>query len=173
MARFASGKHALGICDKCGFQYPYLKLRKQWNGLKACPECFDIKHPQLTLNPPIDKIALHDPRPGDHGRDDARVRMVFGLTTPFSQGYLPHQSPFLYPTPEGFISVFSLGGVSFVIDNYPSIAGVSSPFSEGDPSFILQEPSDSFSVPLSIGSVTVTAISGWGADSWGDGEYGV
>ena len=44
---FAVGKHALAHCDRCGFRYKLLELRKEWNGLKTCPECYDPKHPQL------------------------------------------------------------------------------------------------------------------------------
>jgi formylmethanofuran dehydrogenase subunit E len=44
---FASGKYSQAICDRCGYQYPYLELKKEWNGLFTCPECFEPKHPQL------------------------------------------------------------------------------------------------------------------------------
>ena len=47
MAGFASGKYALAICDRCGQQYKFLQLKKEWNGLMTCPECFEPKHPQL------------------------------------------------------------------------------------------------------------------------------
>ena len=30
---FAVGKHSQAICDRCGQQYDYLDLRKEWNGL--------------------------------------------------------------------------------------------------------------------------------------------
>jgi len=61
---FAKGKFALAICDRCGQQYKYLELKKEWNGLFTCPECWEPKHPQL--DPPYhraDPIALKDPRP--------------------------------------------------------------------------------------------------------------
>ena len=47
MAVFASGKYALAICDRCGQQYKFLQLKKEWNGLQVCPECYESKHPQL------------------------------------------------------------------------------------------------------------------------------
>ena len=47
MAVFASGKYALAICDRCGQQYKFLQLKKEWNGLEVCPECYEPKHPQL------------------------------------------------------------------------------------------------------------------------------
>jgi|TARA_E500000318_G_scaffold23497_1_gene23865 NAD-dependent SIR2 family protein deacetylase len=47
MAVFASGKYALAICDRCGQQYKFLQLKKEWNDLQVCPECYEPKHPQL------------------------------------------------------------------------------------------------------------------------------
>ena len=61
---FATGKYSQDICDRCGYQYPYLDLKKEWNGLFVCPECFEPKHPQL--DPPYsrpDPEALQNPRP--------------------------------------------------------------------------------------------------------------
>ena len=61
---FATGKFALGICDRCGQQYRLLKLKKEWTGLFTCPECWEPKHPQL--DPPYhaaDAIAVKNPRP--------------------------------------------------------------------------------------------------------------
>jgi len=61
---FAVGTHSQAICDRCGFQYPYLSLMKEWNGLMVCPQCYEPKQPQL--NPPYnrpDPQALQNPRP--------------------------------------------------------------------------------------------------------------
>ena len=61
---FAVGVKSQAICDRCGFQYNYLELRKEWNGLLVCPECYEPKHPQLE--PPYsrpDPEALQNPRP--------------------------------------------------------------------------------------------------------------
>jgi len=61
---YAKGTYAQGICDTCGWAYPYLDLRKQWNDLKVCPECYDPKAPQLD---PVPRVlaaeALWNPRP--------------------------------------------------------------------------------------------------------------
>ena len=60
---YATGKYSLGICDRCGQQYKYLQLRKEWTGLKVCPECFEPKAPQLEpFIPPPDPQALFEPR---------------------------------------------------------------------------------------------------------------
>ena len=61
---FATGKYSQAICDRCGYQYDYLDLKKEWNGLFTCPECYEPKHPQL--DPPYarpDPEALQNPRP--------------------------------------------------------------------------------------------------------------
>ena len=67
---FASGKIALAICDKCGFECPYLELREtvvdsSLTGIKVCNDCWDPDHPQNKVGDLIidDKIALEDPRP--------------------------------------------------------------------------------------------------------------
>ena len=60
---YAVGKYAKAICDRCGFEYPYLELQEEWNGQKTCPECYESKHPQLTPSPPpADAEALYQPR---------------------------------------------------------------------------------------------------------------
>ena len=61
---FASGKHALAICDRCGFRAKYTEIREEWNGSRVCPECYETKHPQLE--PPkvrADAEALRNARP--------------------------------------------------------------------------------------------------------------
>jgi hypothetical protein len=69
MVRYASGRHALGICDTCGFQYQLRELRKNSYGLMVCPTDwdggFDLRnHPQNNLKPlKPDAEALRDPRP--------------------------------------------------------------------------------------------------------------
>jgi len=61
---FAVGVKSQAICDRCGYQYPYLELKKEWNGLLVCPECYEPKHPQLDPGyHPADPIALRDPGP--------------------------------------------------------------------------------------------------------------
>ena len=61
---FAVGKESQAICDRCGFQYYYLDLKKEWNGLFVCPECYEPKHPQLEpIHNVSDPEALRFPRP--------------------------------------------------------------------------------------------------------------
>ena len=61
--KYAIGKKALGICDRCGREVAYLRLRKEWKGTKVCSECFEPKHPQLEPNiAPYEPQALFEPR---------------------------------------------------------------------------------------------------------------
>ena len=68
--RFASGKHAIAECDRCGQRYKLKELRKQvvktkvYN-LLVCPSCWDPDQPQLQLGmyPVDDPQGLRDPRP--------------------------------------------------------------------------------------------------------------
>jgi hypothetical protein len=61
---FAAGKLTWAICDTCGQRYRLKQLKEQWDGFMACPECFDLKQPQLDP-PPIgeDPQAVRNPRP--------------------------------------------------------------------------------------------------------------
>jgi NAD-dependent SIR2 family protein deacetylase len=61
---YASGKYSLAICDRCGFRYKYTQLRKEWNNLFVCPECYEPKAPQIDPVPHVaDPEAIRDPRP--------------------------------------------------------------------------------------------------------------
>ena len=74
--KYASGKHALGICDRCGQTYKLKELKEEVQrlkptGLYTCPECFDGDHPQNMqgMYPVVDAEALRNPRPDtDPGR---------------------------------------------------------------------------------------------------------
>lgn len=46
---FAAGKYARFICQRCGLQWDYNQQMREWTGEIVCPECYDVKHPQLTL----------------------------------------------------------------------------------------------------------------------------
>ena len=61
---YASGKFAIAICDRCGFQYAYKTLKKEWTGFRVCKECYEPKAPQLEPLPHVsDPQALRHPRP--------------------------------------------------------------------------------------------------------------
>ena len=61
---YAIGIRSFGQCDRCGFRVKYLNLRKEWNGLKVCPECYETKLPQLEPHQTgADPEALFEARP--------------------------------------------------------------------------------------------------------------
>jgi hypothetical protein len=67
---FAKGSRALGICDRCGFQFRLNSLRFQYvegrkTELKVCHSCMDIDNEQwqLRLLDLTDNETLRDPRP--------------------------------------------------------------------------------------------------------------
>ncbi len=68
--RFASGKHAIAECDRCGQRFKLKALRREviktkTYELMVCPECWDPDHPQLQLGmyPVDDPQGLRNPRP--------------------------------------------------------------------------------------------------------------
>ena len=99
---YATGRYALGICDRCGQQYRYLELRLEWNGLKVCPECYEPKAPQLDpFTPPPDPQALYQPR----------TERKEPLTVPVGAGRI-------FPPPStsfGLAGITSLGTVVVVL----------------------------------------------------------
>lgn len=67
--RFASGKIAIAMCDRCGFRFRLRELQKliiktKQVNLLVCHECWDPDHPQLQLGmyPVDDPQALRNPR---------------------------------------------------------------------------------------------------------------
>ena len=68
--RFASGKWAIDMCDRCGQQYKLKQLKKltiktKQVNILVCPECWEPDQPQLSLGmyPVDDPQALRNPRP--------------------------------------------------------------------------------------------------------------
>jgi len=67
--RFASGKIAIAICDRCGFQFRLRELRTliiktQQVNILVCADCWEPDQPQLQLGmyPVDDPQALRNPR---------------------------------------------------------------------------------------------------------------
>jgi len=72
-SKYASGKKALGICDRCGFEYKLKELKPLYvNGantnLLVCPTDWEPDHPQNMLGRYIvnDPQALYKPRPDSY-----------------------------------------------------------------------------------------------------------
>lgn len=69
-SKYASGKHSIAECDRCGQRYKLVELKKQTlktklYNVKVCPECWDPDQPQLQLGmyPVNDPQAVREPRP--------------------------------------------------------------------------------------------------------------
>lgn len=69
-AGFASGKRALGICDRCGLRFLLATLRTETvrgtpQASLVCRDCFDGDHPQnfQGTQDMLDAEALRNPRP--------------------------------------------------------------------------------------------------------------
>lgn len=61
---YATGKHAIGECQRCGFVYKLSALRPDGeNNLLVCRDCFDIKHPAKTPIDTRDAMVLRRPAP--------------------------------------------------------------------------------------------------------------
>lgn len=68
--KFASAKHSIAECDRCGQRFKLKELKIQTlktkpYKVKVCKECWDPDHPQLQLGmyPVNDPQAVRDPRP--------------------------------------------------------------------------------------------------------------
>ena len=83
MAKWASGKYALGISDRSGAAYPLRNMRKEWTGMLVGWDEWEAKQPQLDpIRAPADAQALRDPRP-DRSAPAVTVLLKFN---PFVSG---------------------------------------------------------------------------------------
>lgn len=69
-SNFASGKHSIAECDRCGQRYKLKDLKKltiktKQVSIKVCRECWEPDQPQLQLGmyPVNDPQAVREPRP--------------------------------------------------------------------------------------------------------------
>jgi hypothetical protein len=69
-SQFASGKHSIAECDRCGQRFKLKELRKltiktKQVSIKVCQECWEPDQPQLQLGmyPVNDPQAVREPRP--------------------------------------------------------------------------------------------------------------
>lgn len=68
--KFASGKHSIAECDRCGQRFKLHELKTQTlktkpYKVKVCKACWDPDHPQLQLGmyPVSDPQGVREPRP--------------------------------------------------------------------------------------------------------------
>ena len=67
--KFASGKHTIAECDRCGFRFKRVELkelivRTKPTDLQVCPQCWEPDHPQNLqgMYPVTDPQAARNPR---------------------------------------------------------------------------------------------------------------
>lgn len=68
-SKYASGKHSIAECDRCGFRFKLHQLRKltiktKQVSIKVCNSCWEPDQPQLQLGmyPVQDPQAVQEPR---------------------------------------------------------------------------------------------------------------
>ena len=74
-SKYASGKKALAICDRCGGTFKLVALKRQYikqrdSGLLVCQSCLDVDHPQLMLG----TVPVYDPQALRNARSDSSQR---------------------------------------------------------------------------------------------------
>jgi hypothetical protein len=69
-SKYASGKHSISECDRCGFRFKLKELKKltiktKQVSIKVCKNCWEPDQPQLSLGlyPVNDPQAVREPRP--------------------------------------------------------------------------------------------------------------
>jgi|9_EtaG_2_1085328.scaffolds.fasta_scaffold12082_3 hypothetical protein len=113
MAKFASGRNALAICDRSGLQYRYRVMKREWNGLLVGPDQYEPKHPQLgPFRTVSDPEALQDARPAQA----EALQVYVGIPTVEGPNLRPVQAV-------GFVGQVSLTGVADSVS--VTITGVS------------------------------------------------
>ena len=195
MARYATGVYAQAICDKCGLSYPYLELRPEWNGVRSCPECWDIKHPSLSPVTAFDGEALRFSRAGANEREDARAVILNGVTiasllgtdgsklvradTILTETGLEITSALgtisiftgVIITPTGFAITTSLGSESLRSDTILSATGVQTTSALGNETPQAAAIETGFEITTALGSESIDR-DGWGQDEWGYQTWG-
>lgn len=57
------------VCDRCGFEFRNVQLRKEWTGLRVCGDCWEPRHPQDRLRGKADRQSPPWVRPQVDGPD--------------------------------------------------------------------------------------------------------
>jgi hypothetical protein len=122
-SRFSSGKHAIAMCDRCGFKYKLKQLKtlviKTKNvNIKVCPECWEPDQPQLSLGmyPVNDPQAVREPRPDTSYYVPTSSNGGDGGSRVIQWGWNPVGPPRDFPlTPNDLAGTGSVGTVTVTI----------------------------------------------------------
>ena len=89
-SKYASGKHSIAECDRCGFRYKLKELRKltiktKNVNIKVCQNCWEPDQPQLSLGlyPVNDPQAVREPRPDVSYKQAGYTGLQLTLNTDF------------------------------------------------------------------------------------------
>lgn len=89
-SKYASGKHSIAECDRCGFRYKLKELRKltiktKNVNIKVCKNCWEPDQPQLSLGlyPVNDPQAVREPRPDVSYKQAGYTGLQLTLNTDF------------------------------------------------------------------------------------------
>ena len=84
--KYASGKHSIANCDRCGQQFKLKELKKlviktKQVSIKVCFECWEPDQPQLQLGmyPVFDPQGVREPRPDTSYRVSGNTGLQTGL----------------------------------------------------------------------------------------------
>lgn len=64
--KFATGKFARAECQRCGLDWDYTHIHREWTNLRVCPDCFDPYPPQEVAIIAVDAEALQYPCPSTY-----------------------------------------------------------------------------------------------------------
>lgn len=123
--RFASGKKAIAICDRCGFKYKLKELKRltiktKTTNILVCPTCWEPDQPQLQLGmyPVDDPQALRNPRPDTSYR---QAGMTGIRTMPYTA---PNTSVLAYGTPSDGSRIIQWGWNPVGLNNPLGLTGL-------------------------------------------------
>ena len=77
MAKFATGKFALGTSDRSGFVYKLNDMKLEWTGALVGPDEWEKKQPQLEQGFTIDQMVEITKRQKEIELDYIKNRRVF------------------------------------------------------------------------------------------------
>ena len=125
--RFASGKNAIAMCDRCGQRFKLTQLKKEVKKTKVynllvCPQCWDPDQPQLQLGmwPVEDPQAVREPRRDmTYIQSGATATGTLGLGSREIQwGWNPVGGASQFDavlTPNNLVSLAELGTVTIIL----------------------------------------------------------
>ena len=124
--RFASGKKAIAICDRCGFKYKLKELKKltiktKSTNILVCPSCWEPDQPQLQIGmyPVDDPQALRNPRPDTSYRQAGMTGLKIK-----TQGEVPSTNELAFGSPSDGSRIIQWGWNPIGLNNPLGLTGL-------------------------------------------------